>query len=83
MSANPIDFSLLELKPDHKYILFVDPSSVDIQELSRIDPAPNTEVLIFPVRVPSGMKVQDCIFLKDCGGTAEEFIQKFTGEDKP
>lgn len=71
-----IDFSVLDLKPGHKYVIFVDPAMVDLEQLANV--RLDADAVFIPVVVPPGKTVADCVHLSPRGGTAEEFIEQFT-----
>ena len=71
-----IDFAVLDLKPGHKYVIFVDPTAVDLDTL--MDVRLDADAVFIPVAVPPGKTVSDCVKLSPRGGTAEEFIEQFT-----
>lgn len=68
-AAAQVDFATLELKPEHKYILFVDTTRVDIDAL------PNdlsVDILIVPVIVSGGKSIRDSVLLVDRGAVDQE-----------
>ena len=74
----PIDFSVLDLKPGHKYVIFVDPCAIDMDAL--INVKLDADAVFIPVSVPAGKTVTDCVKLSPRGGPAEEWIQQFNEE---
>lgn len=74
-----IDFAKLELKFGHKYLLFVDPTRVDIDNLPQDLTA---DVLVIPVLARSGRPISDSVYLVDRGGSAEEWIANMTKDEE-